>query len=85
MGKFCYGEPTNNAGAARLSQSNAFCEGLAYRASGTALGAPITDNPHISGSPDADAWDAGWNVGNDSTGTVSREDAGCCATATISL
>lgn len=46
----------------RLAQ--AFCEGMAHRLSGTALAKPITDNPYIGSTPDAElktAWDNGWN------------------------
>ena len=39
----------------------AFCEGMAYRASGTAAGKPKVNNPHISGSENYLAWNAGWD------------------------
>jgi len=50
-------------------ESAAFCEGMAYRLSGTAIGAPIVDNPYSD--PDGGieaAWDAGWNSANADTG-----------------
>jgi hypothetical protein len=79
-GKLCTGEPTNNAGAGLLSQSKAFCEGLAWRAQGTALAYPITDNPFLAGSPDGDAWDSGWTVTNGAAAsTVDPDAAPCCA------
>ncbi len=79
-GKLCFGTLTNNAGAGRLSASHAFCEGLAWRAQGTALAFPITDNPHAAGSEDGDAWDRGWTVTDTAAGgSVSKADAPCCS------
>lgn len=79
-GKLCTGAPTNNAGAGILSSSKAFCEGLAWRAQGTAVAFPISDNPHEPGSEDADAWDAGWTVTNAAAGTtVDPDNCPCCA------
>jgi len=46
-GKQCTGSAYNNAGHFR--DSIAYCEGIAYRASGTALSKPITANPHVFG------------------------------------
>ena len=77
-GKLCTGAPTNSK--PRLTSSKAFCEGMAYRASGTGIDKPITDNPHEAGSEDSTAWNAGWTVANDNIGsTISRADLGCCA------
>ena len=79
-GKLCTGAPSNNIGAGRLSQSKSYCEGMAYRASGTAIAAPKTDNPHVAGSPDAVAWDLGWDLADTNTGgNISKADRGCCA------
>ena len=79
-GKLCTGAPTNNVGAGRLSQSKAYCEGMAYRASGTLIAKPITDNPHASGSPDGISWDSGWTKADDASGgNISKADLGCCA------
>ena len=79
-GTLCTGQPENNIGAGRLSQSKAYCEGMAYRASGTLIAKPITDNPHVVGSPDRDAWDRGWTTADDASGgNISKADLGCCA------
>ena len=79
-GRLCTGQPENNIGAGRLSQSKAYCEGMAYRASGTFAAKPVTDNPHVPGSPDAGSWDLGWIVADDASGgNVSKADLGCCA------
>lgn len=77
-GKLCFGSTYNNAGAARIQDSKAFCEGAAYRATDTALNAPITDNPHESGSEAADAWDAGWTAADGAAGGE-LGIVGCCA------
>ena len=80
-GKLCLGKPVNNIGAGRLGQSKAYCEGMAYRASGPFANVPITDNPHVAGSPDAISWDLGWNVADDASGGfISKANLGCCAT-----
>jgi len=79
-GKLCFGGVFNNAGAGHLSASKAFCEGLAYRAKGTATNFPVTDNPHISGSEDNTSWAAGWLVTDSATGgQVGKGDAPCCS------
>jgi hypothetical protein len=78
-GKICYGESWKNSGAARTSQSKAYCEGMGYRAAGGAPGFPLIDNPYVAGSPDWVAWGAGWNVADDNTGsTMDKADSGCC-------
>jgi len=86
-GKLCFGAtaPQNNAGAGRIRTSNAFCEGINYRASGTAVAKPAADNPHESGSDAWNAWDDGWDLANAATGgTLGAQ--GCCApTGTISV
>ena len=79
-GKLCTGGATNNAGAARISQSKAFCEGIEFRAQGTAIAFPITGNPHPAGSPDNTSWAAGWLAADASAGgTMDGADAPCCA------
>ena len=79
-GKLCIGVPANNIGAGRIGESRAFCEGLAFRMSGTAVGQPITGNPHESGSPDSRAWDAGWIEADAAAGgTLPITDGPCCA------
>jgi hypothetical protein len=80
-GKLCVGEPLNNIGAARIDESRAFCEGLAYRMSGTVLTRPIADNPHlIVDSPDHVAWDNGWGKADNAAGGALPTDEGrCCA------
>lgn len=55
-GKLCTGQQENNIGAGRLSQSKAFCEGRTTNFQGGLIG----DNPHEVGSPDSDAWLAGF-------------------------
>lgn len=77
-GKLCFGSTYNNAGAGRLQDSKAFCEGALYRASDTVLNVPITDNPHAPGSEAADAWDAGWTIADGASGTTLGA-VGCCA------
>jgi hypothetical protein len=72
-GKLCQGGKRNNIGAGRLSGSKAYCEGMSYRASGSAAAKPKTDNPHEQNSEDAIAWNNGWdlataNVGGGSMG-----------------
>ena len=81
-GKMCTGAITGNA--ALPHQSIAFCEGVAYRASGTAAAKPITGNPHDTDGSEAEtAWDAGWTAADDEAG--SSLSGTCCApTGTIS-
>ena len=76
-GQLDFGTTFNNAGAARMSQATAFSEGIYFRAGGTLLGRPLTDNPHPVGSPDHDAWDRGWAVADDvaPSGTIDQADA----------
>jgi len=81
-GKLCVGKPTNNIGAGNLRESKAYCEGMAYRASGALLTVPITDNPHFNtGSEAEDSWNLGWNIADSSAPSeVSTSDLACCAT-----
>lgn len=48
----------------------AFCEGMAYRLSGTAVGKPKANNPFSTTTENEAklAWDAGWNAANGNTG-----------------
>ncbi len=78
MPKPCTGNQTGNSDLMR--ESRAFCEGLQYRAQGTAAAFPQTDNPH---GPTSDAyftWLTGWTVANDAAGdTIEPSAAPCCA------
>ena len=79
-GKICIGDPMNNAGAGRLAQSKAFCEGIHYRAGGTALERPAANNPHPIGQIDRTNWNRGWTFANNaSPSAVDPDLAPCCA------
>ena len=79
-GKLCFGEKLNNAGAGHIRSSKAFCEGLSYRAQGTAIQFPKANNPHVADSEASDAWDLGWGVTEAAAGgQVSKADAPCCS------
>lgn len=80
-GKLCNGQPQQNAGAGRISQSRSFCEGIAFRMLGTEVSQPKSANPHyVNGSPDYLAWNRGWDDANGSAGTTLPTDEGkCCA------
>lgn len=81
-GKLCFGEQLANAGAGRIDQSKSFCEGMAYRATGTLLGAPKTGNPHVPGAPDAIAWDLGWDFAETGkSASVPLDTSGTCCAA----
>ena len=78
MPKPCVGKSENNSDLMR--ESRAFCEGISHRAQGTAVGFPITDNPHAPLSDAGGAWSRGWTVGDDSAGgAINPKDAPCCA------
>jgi len=78
MGKLCTGENYNSSGVPRLRESKAYCEGLDHRISTN--GASFGDNPHVAGSPDGDAWDRGWSVGQSDVGEILTAGAApCCA------
>ncbi len=68
MPKPCTGNQTGNSDL--MKESRAFCEGVAYRAQGTAAAFPQTDNPHISTSDAYFTWLTGWTVANDAVGSV---------------
>lgn len=78
-GKLCTGATTNSTGT--LKSSKAFCEGMAYRASGTAIAKPKVDNPHVAGSDAATAWDLGWDFAEagKSASVPLDTSATCCA------
>lgn len=87
-GKICTGSATNNAGAANLRESKAFCEGMYYRSQGTAVAYPITGNPFDGDGSEAEtAWDAGWTVANTAAGgTIAIASQACCSVSgTISV
>lgn len=85
-GQLCDGRLATDAKNGVIQNSKAYCEGMSYRASDTALNAPITDNPHESGSEAADAWDAGWTVADDAAGgAIDKDSAGCCAAAGLAV
>ena len=81
-GKLCTGVSTQMGFLPK--ESRAFSEGLLYRASGTLLGKPVTDNPHVSTTSAGAAWIAGWTVSDTAApaGTVSQSSAPCVAVPT---
>ena len=81
-GKLCTGATTNNSYLPR--ESKAFSEGLYYRAGGTLLGRPVTDNPHVATSSAGVAWIAGWTVSDAvaPAGTITASNAPCVAIPT---
>jgi len=83
-GQMCSGHELKNGDP---RESKAYCEGMFHRSTGTALAAPITDNPHVLGSDAFTAWAAGWTVADDAAGDViAVADQGCCSvTATIEV
>ena len=83
-GKLCNGGTLASGDTRR---SRAYCEGMAYRQSGTAAGKPKTDNPHTdTSSKDHVAWDAGWDVADgEAGGTLSASECGCCALRGLSV
>ena len=79
-GQMSFGSTYGNAGAGRIRDCLAYGEGVIYRASGTVLSVPVTNNPHESGSESADAWDAGWTLADDNAGfEISVADLGSLA------
>lgn len=76
-GLLCTGATLKDA---NVKNSKAYCEGMAYRQSDTALNAPKEDNPHAAGSDASDAWDTGWGVADAAAGgNMSKADLGCCS------
>jgi len=78
-GKLCFGSTYNNAGSGHLRSSKSFCEGMGYRASGTAAAKPKTDNPHVTGSDAALAWNLGWDFATAASGGTIDSTGTCCA------
>lgn len=78
-GKLCVGASTPQNNAARFKNSKAYCEGIIYRASGTAAEKPSTDNPHASGSEANFAWEDGWLDADDASGGTLDLSGSCCA------
>ena len=81
-GKMCSGVTAQNGYL--LKETKAFSEGVYYRAGGTLLGRPVTDNPHVATSSAGVAWIAGWTVSDDvaPAGTITASDAPCVAVPT---
>jgi len=81
-GRMCTGAVTNNAYLPK--ESKAFSEGLYYRAGGTLLGRPSSDNPHPAASSAGVAWELGWTVADDVAplGTIDQTNAPCVAVPT---
>lgn len=76
-GKICDG---NNASLAEIRNSRAYCEGMAYRASGTGAGNPIINNPNVIDSEEWEAWNRGWTAANGAAGgNLDINDMGCCS------
>ena len=67
--------------------SRAFCDGMAHRASGTALAKPITDNPEDGLGTDYEAsWDAGWTEAHAvAGGSFTSATAKCCALVGVAV
>ena len=74
-GQLCTGTTIKNG---TIRDSKAFCEGMAYRTTGSAVAAPKANNPHAAGSDAAIAWDNGWDIA-DAAGGSTIGDAFCCA------
>lgn len=73
VGKLQYGFSPENA--------QAFCEGMAFRTTGTEITAPITANP-FAADPEGElelAWEEGWNSANNAAGgTIPSQVAQNC-------
>ncbi len=82
-GKFCNGVPTDQP---MVPESRAFCEGMLYRTTGSAIAAPITDNPYSTTSRPVEkaAWDNGWNAADSYSGGP-IVDAGCCGVLGVTV
>jgi len=75
-GQLCNGGTIKSAD---VKLSSSYCEGMAHRASDTALNAPVTDNPHAAASDAGKAWIAGYNAADGAGGTITSAISGCCA------
>ena len=76
-GQMCNGVAGYTSG--ELKNSRAYCEGMAYRATGTLLGAPVTGNPHVAGSEASVSWIAGWDFAEAASGGAIDSTGTCCA------
>ena len=83
-GKLCYGATQNNSGAGTLRESIAFADGIKFRATGTALQAPLSDNPHPNPSEANVAWAFGWATA-DAVAGAALPATGCAAPTGIIL
>lgn len=85
-GKFCNGKPTEQP---FVKESQAYCEGMAYRAGGTAVQRPVTDDPYGNDRPvESAAWIRGWSAAEavaQGSGTITGADAGCCGLRGLSV
>ena len=84
-GKICTGSADGNAFNPR--ESSAYCDGMAYRASGTAAAKPKSDNPFDGDGSEAEtAWDAGWDFADAAKGGAIDATGTCCnVTGTVSV
>ena len=83
-GKMCTGAVTNQSYL--LKETKAFSEGLYYRAGGTLVTRPNTDNPHPVGSSASAAWLRGWTVASGAFDTtIDPADAPCVAVPTNTI
>ncbi len=76
-GKNCVGRVTNSGST--VKETKAYAEGAIYRASDTALNAPVTDNPHAAASDAGIAWIAGWDLAETLKDTTDTVPHGCLA------
>ena len=83
-GTYCNGKPEEQP---FVKESQAFCEGMLYRAGGTGAERPVTDDPFGNDSPtESAAWVRGWGVADAAAGgTISATDAGCCAARDLAV
>lgn len=66
--------------------SQAYCDGMYYRASDSAVNVPKQNNPHQAGSEAAAAWDAGWDDAHAQVGgDLTQDTAGPCGLAGMSV
>lgn len=85
-GKLYDGRDKSNAKNGVPQHAKGFCEGMAYRASGTETTRPKSNNPHQSGSELAAAWDNGWDTAESAKGsTLTREIAQNCSMGDVTV
>ena len=77
-GVYCNGKPTEQP---FVKESQAFCEGMAYRVGGTGVQRPVTDDPYGTARPtESTAWQRGWAVADaNAGGTIPDVEVACCA------